>query len=275
MSSITTDSVTAILPKVCAIAAQAATAIMEVYQRADFGAQQKIDDSPVTAADLAAHHIITTGLAALTPDIPMISEEQIQLDYATRQTWTNYWLIDPLDGTKEFIARNDQFCICIALMSGDVPILGVVFAPVTQMLWYGIHQKGSFSAKWQNNWCEIRFTKLNCAIFALRNKHLRVPVSRSHVSPQLNDFLAQTLNTPQLIPCGSALKMMLLAEGKADYYPRIGTTMEWDTAAAQVILTEAGGTFQQLQNQQPMKYNKADLRNPDFLAHGILLHHKG
>jgi 3'(2'), 5'-bisphosphate nucleotidase len=248
-----------LLDSVCAIARAASQAILEVYGR-DFTVTRKGDDSPLTEADQVAHEIICAGLTKLTADIPVLSEESASLDHAQRRGWSRYWLVDPLDGTKEFLKHNGEFTVNIALVEQHRPVLGVVLAPVLARIYFGAIELGAWrqDADSAANAIEVR-------------KHaalpLRVVGSRSHPSPELAQYLLG-LPLHEITDMGSSLKICLVAEGAADIYPRLGPTSEWDTAAAQAILESAGGRMIDTTGQ-PLRYNcKDDLLNPDFLAFG-------
>ena len=241
------------------LASMAGEKILEVYQT-EFSVEDKADKTPVTQADLAANEIILAGLKALTPDIPVLSEEDSIPDFSERSKWQRYWLVDPLDGTREFIQKNGEFTVNIALIENQQPILGVVYAPVLQVMYYAIKGKGSYKTSAHNSAEKIHVAK-HCA------KPVRVAGSQSFTSNEFIDFVR---NLPEctVINLGSALKSCLVAEGGADIYPRFGLTSEWDTAATQCILEEAGGYLVDL-SLQPLRYNTKDsLLNPHFFAYG-------
>lgn len=250
------------LDHVIAVAKQAGAAIMRVYAT-DFDVEHKSDNSPLTQADLAAHHVIVQALKALTPDIPVLSEESEQIPAEVRNSWPLYWLIDPLDGTREFIKRNGEFTVNIALISNHVSVLGVVYAPVTELLYYAVAGQGAFKQSKHHPPHRIKTKPLNI-------EHVIVAGSRSHSDHKLQQFLTnlhiQTGTTPELIHMGSSLKICLVAEGGAHVYPRIGPTFEWDTAAAHCVLREAGGDILDLTGTS-LRYNTKDsLLNPTFFA---------
>jgi 3'(2'), 5'-bisphosphate nucleotidase len=239
------------------IAVEAGKAILEIYQQ-DFEVVQKSDDSPLTQADLASHRIICDALAHLTPDIPVLSEESSEIDYATRADWFQYWLVDPLDGTKEFINRNGEFTVNIALIRFHSPVLGVVHVPVSGVTYTGLVGKWA-SRHASDGSMEHIGIRLPCA------DPMVVVGSRSHANPRLMDFLGQ-MGDYELISMGSSLKFCLLAEGSADFYPRLGPTSEWDTAAAHAVVLAAGGKIITLDGK-PLRYNtKKSLLNPEFLV---------
>jgi 3'(2'), 5'-bisphosphate nucleotidase len=262
-----------ILPGVISIARQAGKAILEVYQREDFSVQSKSDDSPLTAADLAAHQVIVSGLAALAPEIPVLSEESDDIPFSEREKWSRYFLVDPLDGTKEFINRNGEFTVNIALIDEGVPVLGVVYVPVLDVLYAGTSsgsddQAGVAFVERDGARKDIRVASLASRLTA--GEPLRVVASRRHSSPDmeacmvaLNErFAVTTLNM------GSSLKLCMVAEGQADLYPRLAPTCEWDTAAAHGVVMAAGGDVVDAAFA-PLRYNtKAELLNPYFYVLG-------
>lgn len=239
------------------ISHRAGEAILDVYQQ-DFSVTHKQDNSPLTQADMASHTIICDALAALTPDIPVLSEESAEIDFATRSGWTQYWLVDPLDGTREFVNRNGEFTVNIALISNHVPVFGVVYVPVTGVCYTGIGNQGA--SRQDPGQTPVRIhVRRPCANPAV------VIGSRSHANPKLLRYLA-AIGDYELISMGSSLKFCLLAEGKADFYPRLGPTSEWDTAAAHAVVNAAGGQIITLDGE-PLQYNrKESLLNPEFLV---------
>ena len=243
------------------IARLASIEILKVYNSPDFSIQTKSDESPVTAADLASNQVITEGLSKLNPSLPILSEETLEIPYEERRSFEYFWIVDPLDGTKEFIKRNGEFTINIALIHQNKPVLGVVYLPDTEGVYFGVKNDGAFKI---NNGVEKR---ISCSRFRLTDKGLKIPISRSHRN-EATDELFLGYNQPELVPCGSSLKFLKIADGTFDIYPRIGTTMEWDTAAPQIILEEAGGQISEWHSRKPLIYNKMDLRNPNFIAHG-------
>jgi len=242
---------------VTAIAARAGADILEIYEQ-DFEVEFKKDQSPLTQADLASHVIIRDELAKLTPDIPLLSEESASIDFETRSGWRQYWLVDPLDGTREFVNRNGEFTVNIALIREHEPVLGVVYVPVTRVMYVGIVGK-SATRQHEGKTPERIGIRLPCA------DPMVVVGSRSHGNPALLRYL-NTLGEYELVSMGSSLKFCLLAEGRADFYPRLGPTSEWDTAAAHAVVLAAGGHIVTLDGQ-PLKYNrKESLLNPEFLV---------
>lgn len=223
-----------------------------------FDVQKKDDKSPVTAADIASNKVISKQLAALYPEIPVLSEEGAQIQYEERRQWNEFFLVDPLDGTKEFIKDNGEFCVCIALMRKNRPVLGVVYAPTQDTLYTGNIETGAQVSR--NSEAPIAISTNPPA----KNEGLNVVGSRSHPSPDLEDYL-KNLNVEEMTPAGSAIKFCLVAEGKAHLYPRFNPTMEWDTAAGQAIVEAAGGTMHGLDGKE-FPYNKENLRNAGFIV---------
>lgn len=248
-----------LIDPVVALAEEAGRAILEVYA-SDFEVQSKDDNSPLTKADLASNRRIVAGLQALTPDIPIITEEAGLPDFATRSSWNRYWLIDPLDGTKEFVNRNGEFTVNIALIDHHKPVLGVVHVPVTNTSYIGCDGVGAERRNSDGTTTAINVLD-KCA------SPVRVVGSRSHRGASLDAYL-KNLGECDMIPMGSSLKFCVIAEGGADLYPRLGLTSEWDTAAAQAVVEQAGGSVVTLDGK-PMKYNtKDDILNPHFFVIG-------
>lgn len=245
------------LDAVVAIAAAAGARILEIYQRG-FEVAHKADGSPLTQADRAAHDLICARLCALTPDIPILSEESTDVPAAVRAAWRRLWLVDPLDGTKEFINRNGEFTVNIALVEDGHPVLGVVHVPVTGVSYLACRGLGAFK--------ETRGARQPIRARAYRGGRATVVASRSHASPETEAFL-KSLGESEVVSMGSALKLCLVADGTADVYPRLGPTMEWDTAAAQCVVEAAGGRVTDSE-RRPLRYNKTSLLNPWFLASG-------
>ncbi|HFD92348.1 MAG TPA: 3'(2'),5'-bisphosphate nucleotidase [Gammaproteobacteria bacterium] len=253
----------ALLPRVIDIARQASDRILEVYN-SEFAITHKDDKSPLTAADMAAHKVIVAGLSELTPDIPVLSEESASIPFAERARWQRYWLVDPLDGTKEFIKRNGEFTVNIALIEDHAPVLGVIVVPVSGLCYFAARGAGAFK---QMPGEEARAIHVK----ALDPGHVIAVGSRSHAGPQLEQFL-KNLGSYELKSMGSSLKICLVAEGKADVYPRLGLTSEWDTAAAHCIVEEAGGRLTDI-HMAPLRYNTKDsLLNPFFFVSGDTVH---
>ncbi len=242
-----------------AIARDAAAAILGIYENA-FDVQHKADASPLTAADLAAHHCIVEGLERLTPDIPVLSEEAAEdAPYDLRRQWSRLWLVDPLDGTREFVKRNGEFTVNLALIDEGVCVFGIVLAPVGGALWHGERGRGAFR----------RDAGRDIAIQTRRpaTTPLRVAASRSHRDPR-TEAMMERIGDTEAIALGSSLKFCRLAEAGMDVYPRCGPTSEWDTAAGQCVLEAAGGCVID-RTGRPLRYNQREtLLNGDFLALG-------
>jgi len=233
--------------------------ILKVYyatQQVEYS--KKEDDSPLTQADLLSHQTIIKGLSELTPNIPILSEESTKIDWEIRQSWQTYWLIDPLDGTKEFIKKNGEFTVNIALIHQHKVILGVVFAPDLKRLYYASHGNGAFMIN-ETQPAQALHTKNTLS------KPINIVGSRSHLSERMATFLkAQAAH--KMVVMGSSLKLCLVAEGRADIYPRLGLTSEWDTAASQCVVEEAGGKVTKIDGSD-LEYNHKDsLLNPEFFV---------
>jgi 3'(2'), 5'-bisphosphate nucleotidase len=256
-----------LLQQVIRIAREAGDSIMEVY-RGEFTIEHKHDQSPLTQADLAAHRVIESGLRALQPQLPVLSEESTVIPYSERASWDTYWLVDPLDGTREFIKRNGEFTVNIALIHQGASVLGVVYAPERDTLYYAASGLGAFKQLSASTSQPISARPLDA-------KSIVIAGSRSHADGRLDRFVANITNqhaAPQLLSLGSSLKICMVAEGAADVYPRLGPTSEWDTAAAQCVLELAGGHLVQ-KNGQRLRYNQKDsLLNTEFFACGATLH---
>ena len=246
------------------IARRAADQILDVYSSADFRVEQKDDTSPLTQADLASHRTIVDALTMLTPEIPILSEESAHIPFETRSHWRKYWLVDPLDGTKEFIKRNGEFTVNIALIERGDPVLGVVWIPVSKQCYYGVVGSGAFLQRGENEPQPISVSQISAA-------RVRVAGSRSHGNEETARYLENlehAFETVELRAIGSSLKFCLVAEGSVDVYPRFGPTSEWDTAAAQAVVEAAGGQVVGT-DMRPLRYNmKASLLNPHFLVFG-------
>jgi len=242
-----------------AIARRAGQAILNIYE-SDFSVETKADDSPLTAADRASHELICKELREITPDIPIWSEESATISFNTRSLWSEFWLVDPLDGTKEFIKRNGEFTVNIALIRDNEPVLGVVHVPVHDRDYYGFEGGGSFLAEKDGYPAPISVRK---PVASPR----RVVGSRSHRGSSLESYLAN-LGEHIMVPMGSSLKLCLVAAGDADVYPRLGPTSEWDTAAAQAVVENAGGKVVDLDGKRLTYNTKADPLNPFFIVYG-------
>jgi 3'(2'), 5'-bisphosphate nucleotidase len=248
-----------LVSQVVSLARQAGDAILEIYERDDHGTTLKEDASPLTLADHASHHVIVDGLRAIDPSIPVLSEESEAASYDERRGWDPFWLVDPLDGTKEFIKRNGEFTVNIALIRGRRPVLGVVHAPALGVTYWAAAGEGAFKQDAAGAPQPIR-------VADYRESGLRVVASRSHAGELMPRFLA-AIGDPPCVNSGSSLKFCLVADGTATLYPRFGPTMEWDVAAAAAVVEEAGGTITDLDGRA-LAYNKPDLHNPQFVVCG-------
>ncbi|RMG33809.1 MAG: 3'(2'),5'-bisphosphate nucleotidase [Gammaproteobacteria bacterium] len=247
------------LNRIVSIAEKAGKAIMDVYVR-DFDVAHKEDESPLTEADLAAHRVIVEELGKLEPRLPVLSEESAKVPYEERSRWLRYWLVDPLDGTREFVKRNGEFTVNIALVESGRATCGVVHVPVSETTYYGCVDEGAWKKEDDTPPQPIRAAKQ-------RRHPLRVAGSRSHAGDSLKRFL-ERVGPHEMLSMGSSLKLCLVAEGNADVYPRLGPTSEWDTAAAQAVVEAAGGHVTDL-DLKPLRYNrKESLLNPQFLVFG-------
>ena len=244
---------------VCSIARAAGAAIMEIYN-GEFNVELKGDQSPLTCADKASHEVIVAGLEKYFPGVPILSEEGAAIPYEERKTWKRFWLVDPLDGTKEFIKRNGEFTVNVALIEVDAPVMGVVYVPAQDRLYAGVVGKGAFVMQSAEVPAPIHVRPVH------PDAGLTVVMSRSHPSPDLADYL-KDIKVVEALPVGSSLKLCVVAEGKADLYPRLGPTMEWDTGAGQAVVKAAGGSVNTLSGTD-LLYNKEKLLNPHFIVKG-------
>lgn len=238
-------------------AVQAGKVILEYYQKTDLGLELKSDQSPLTLADKAAHKVIMEGLA--NTGIPVLSEEGEKIPYQNRKNWSYFWMVDPLDGTKEFVKRNGEFTVNIALIDKGKAVFGVVYAPVLGDLYWGKVGNGAWK---RDAFGAVQAIQANG--FQTVN---RIVASRSHLNEATREFL-KNYPEAELISMGSSLKLLLVAEGKAQLYPRPAPTMEWDTAAAHAIVKAAGGKVLKWNSEEELSYNKEDLLNPWFLVKG-------
>lgn len=241
------------------IARAAGQAILRIYQ-SNFTVTDKADGSPLTAADEAAHELILHELSRLTPEIPVLSEESASVEHTQRAGWKYFWLVDPLDGTKEFVSRNGEFTVNIALIERDTPVLGVVHVPARDVTYSACRGVGAYKRSDEAERAPIRVAARD------PKRTIRVVASRSHTKRADAEFLAR-IGNHDVVSVGSSLKFCLVAEGAADVYPRLGPTMEWDTAAAQAVVEVAGGRVVGPDNR-PLRYNKPSLRNSWFIASG-------
>lgn len=236
--------------------------VMAIYAR-DFTVETKDDQSPLTEADMASHHALVALLEDLTPEVPVLSEESAEIPYATRQAWQRYWLIDPLDGTKEFVSKNGEFTLNVALIEDGVPVFGIVHAPVLQTTWVGQVGGEAFKIA-QGIYANIQVRELPDPEVA----PWKVVGSRRHGAETFEAFRAG-LPAHECVSMGSSLKLCLVAEGNADLYPRLAPTSEWDTAAAQAVVTAAGGEVLNVETLEPLRCNQQEsVLNPFFIVCG-------
>jgi len=251
-----------LLPQIVTVARQAGQAIMEIYAAPSFEVMAKADDSPLTKADIAADRVIQQGLTDLGLGWPILTEESAQIDYEDRKNWQRFWLVDPLDGTKEFVKRNGEFTVNIALLENGQPILGVVYAPVLDVCYYAAKGVGAFIKRGADVERVIQVKNIE------DGEAIKVVASRSHSDARTEALLGK-LGGYECISMGSSLKLCLVAEGAAHFYPRLGPTMEWDTAAAHAVVNAAGGVVQD-RDGAALVYNKIDLHNPEFFVHAAM-----
>ncbi|MFD1020186.1 3'(2'),5'-bisphosphate nucleotidase CysQ [Thalassobacillus hwangdonensis] len=252
---------------------EAGQAIMEIYQT-DFDVEYKEDDSPLTIADKKSHELIKSALEKHYPEIPILSEEGKGIPYEERSEWDKFWLIDPIDGTKEFIKKNGEFTVNIALIENGKPVFGVVYAPALDTFYLGNKEKGAFKMEGMSAISfdnEKTFFEKAVALpqHSKETNKVKVVASRSHMSSETEEFieaLKKDYDEVETVSAGSSLKLCLVAEGTADYYPRYAPTMEWDTGAGQAVVEHAGGQVTVAGEETPLLYNKENLLNPWFLA---------
>ncbi|MCF8110966.1 MAG: 3'(2'),5'-bisphosphate nucleotidase CysQ [Desulfobacteraceae bacterium] len=254
-------------------ALDAGAAALEVYEQ-DFDVEEKSDHTPLTLADRRAHEIISSYLADTR--IPVLSEEGRDIAYEERKAWQKLWIVDPLDGTKEFVKKNGEFTINIALVEGGQPVLGVVFVPVKDRLYFAGKDKGAFLSGGAKigglenaSGEELVLASVRLPVADQQARPYTIMGSRSHLTPEVEEFVEKKrreIGEVDFISAGSSLKFCLVAEGRADVYPRLGPTMEWDTAAGQAIVEQAGGAVLEYESLQPLKYNKENLVNPWFIV---------
>ena len=238
------------------VAKQAGKAIMEIYKK-DFLVEFKDDKSPLTEADTKSNEIICNKLLKLYPSIPIMSEENEQMNYDIRKNWDYYWCIDPIDGTKEFIKKNDEFTVNIALIHKNTPVLGVVYAPAIDKIYTAKKDEGAF----------LNGERLPLKVNENKADKLFVVASKSHLSDETQEFI-DNLDAKEIeqVSKGSSLKLCMVATGEADIYPRLAPTMEWDTAAADAVVRESGKMTYQFESDEPVVYNKENLLNPWFVV---------
>lgn len=251
------------IEKVKSVARRAGAMILEVYGT-EFSVDIKADQSPLTEADRRSNQVIVDGLREDYPDVPLISEELAEVDYEERKDWPWFWLIDPLDGTKEFIKRNGEFTVNIALVDGNSPVLGVVYQPVGDRLFWAVKGQGAWLV--ENGGGPVR---LRGGAHYSDKDQVTVVASRSHLTDQVKEFVEKLEaegKSVEFRAAGSSLKLCLVARGEADVYPRLGPTMEWDTAAAHAVALESGRKVLNAETGEPLIYNKENLLNPYFFV---------
>ena len=246
-----------ILPDVIKIADEASEKVLHIYQ-SDFKVNYKEDHSPITAADIASHDMIVKGLRQISRDIPILSEEGAEIPWEERKKWRRFWLIDPIDGTKDFTQRTGEFTVNIAMIEDGEPVMGVVTAPALKEAFWGIKGEGAHMRD--------RTGRVHGIRVAEPKDTLRVVASKNHLNEETRAFI-ETLGSHETVQAGSSLKFCRIAEGHADIYPRMGPTSEWDTAAAHAVLVAAGGKVQTPEGQ-PLVYGKENILNPNFIAAG-------
>jgi 3'(2'), 5'-bisphosphate nucleotidase len=246
-----------VLSDVLDIADTASEKVLEIY-RTDFNVDYKADESPITSADLASHQVIVEGLRDLTPDIPVLSEEGAEIPWEERRQWTRFWLIDPIDGTKDFTQRTGEFTVNIALIENGEPILGVVTAPALKEAYWGLKGEGAYK---RDSAGEIHKITV-----AGPEDSVRVVASKNHLNEDTKAFI-EKFESHELVQAGSSRKFCRIAEGHADIYPRLGPACEWDTGAAHAVLNAAGDKVKTLEGE-PLIYGKEDVLNPFFVAPG-------
>ena len=253
-----------LLLKVCNIAIKAGEEILKYYTK-DIHVTHKDDSSPLTKADLASNKIIMNALQQLDRTIPILSEESL-VEWKERKNWTKYWLVDPLDGTKEFIKQNGEFTVNIALIENNKPILGVIFTPVKFDLYFAQKNYGSYKINSSSKLINLQEAE---KIFVANQSSIkRIIGSRSHSNQTFDSWVNQNFPNSEIVQAGSSLKFCLIAEGAADIYPRFGPTSEWDIAAGHIIVNEAGGRVNTFENIEINYNKKEDLLNPQFYAIG-------
>ena len=250
----------ALTSQVIEIAQAAGIEILKIYDDDSISVEYKEDNSPLTQADKNAHNTIVKGLSEVS-DLPILSEEAADIAWSERNTWTSYWLVDPLDGTKEFVKRNGEFTVNIALIENGEPVLGVVYAPKLETLYYGAKGIGAQKVDSAGKTTDIEVSQNPDA-----DSCWRVVGSRSHQSEEFKEFV-KCFKSADIVSLGSSLKLCMVAEGAADIYPRLGLTSEWDTAAAQAVVEAAGGQVINWETKEPLRYNtKESLLNPYFIV---------
>jgi len=247
------------------IAIDSGREILKIYDE-EIIVNSKEDKSPITQADINSNNLIVNRLTKLDQNVPILSEESF-VKWENRKDWKKYWLIDPLDGTKEFINKNGEFTVNISLIENNYPIFGIIYSPVKSLLYYALKNNGSYLLKTNINLKTLNdFNKIN--INKEKKTTIKVIGSRSHLSKEFQAWVEKKFINFQLVTIGSSLKFCILAEGKADIYPRLGPTSEWDIAAGHIILEEAGGKLKTIDNQDILYNTKEDILNPHFIAYG-------
>ena len=252
------------LLKISNISVEAGRVILDFYNK-NLNITFKADESPLTQADLASHKLITDSIKKITPNIPILSEEEF-IEWDLRKKWKKYWLIDPLDGTKEFIKKNGEFTVNIALIEYNRPILGVIYAPASNELYFAKKNFGSYKILTSKQLNTLDNAK-KISIKINKTNKVKIIGSRSHSNPILQKWVSKNFNDFQILQKGSSLKFCLIAEGFADIYPRFGPTSEWDIAAGHIILEEAGGKLKSIDNKEILYNEKEDILNPNFFAY--------
>jgi len=253
-----------LLLDLCNISIQAGHKIMEFYDK-EIEVTIKKDSTPLTKADLAANKLINKKLASIDKNIPILSEEAL-VEWDTRKTWKKYWLVDPLDGTKEFIKKNGEFTVNIALIENNIPVIGIIYAPAKSLLYYAKKNNGSFKIKTFEKLTNFHLAQKIKVKKYLKDDEVCIIGSRSHSNDKINKWISNNFDNFTLISSGSSLKFCNIAEGKADIYPRFGPTSEWDIAAGHIILNEAGGKILTLENREINYNEKESVLNPEFIA---------
>lgn len=251
--------------QICNILREAGNVIIEYYNNENFSVALKSDESPVTSADIASDRIITDALLEMYPDLKILSEESNTMSYEFRKNLDYLWVLDPLDGTKEFLNHTDEFSINLALIQAGTVVAGFIYLPVFGQIYYAIKDRGAFCID-----VEGIETRIGVNQFTLKDKGLRVLASRSHMDQKTKAYI-DVLKEPQIIYKGSAIKFISIATGEADYYPRMLNIMEWDTAAGQIIIEESGGSLVAADSGLKLSYNKPSLLNPYFIAAGQII----
>ena len=253
------------LLKISNISVEAGKIILDFYNE-NVDITYKADESPLTQADLASNKFITDSIKKISPNIPILSEEEF-VEWDIRKKWKKYWLIDPLDGTKEFIKKNGEFTVNIALIENNRPKLGVIYTPASNELFFSIKNSGSYKILTDKKLNTLNNAKRISINKKISNK-VKIIGSRSHSNPILEKWVNKNFNEFDILQKGSSLKFCLIAEGFADIYPRFGNTSEWDIAAGHIILEEAGGKLKSIENKEILYNEKENILNPDFFAYG-------